>query len=100
MVRKTSFVLVLRAAPTPASATLLMYDPFNYGPVGAEISTADGAGGWLKVPAASTLEPTIASGSITYPGLPWTPTGNSVAMTGGATAVQASSTRQITSDSP
>ena len=97
MVRKTSFVLVLSAAATPASATLLMYEPFNYGPVGTEISTADGAGGWLKVPTTpATAEPTIASGSLTYAaGLPWTPSGNSVAMVGGATAVQASSTRAI-----
>jgi hypothetical protein len=97
MVRKTSFVLILGAAATPASATLLMYDPFNYGPVGTEISTADGAGGWLKVPTTpATPEPTMASGSLTYAaGLPWTPSGNSVAMVGGATAVQASSTRAI-----
>jgi hypothetical protein len=95
MLRKTSFVIVLGAAATPASATLLIYEPFDYAPVGTELSTADGAGGWLKVAAGSTLEPTIAAGSLGQPSLPWTPSGNSVAMTGGGTAVQASSTRQI-----
>src|SRR5688500_11247767 len=97
MVRKTSFVLVLGAVASPASATLLLYEPFNYGPVGTELSTADTSDVWLKVPATTTLEPTIALDSLTHPGITWTPAGNSVAMTGssGGGGAQASSTRSI-----
>jgi hypothetical protein len=77
----------------------LIYEPFDYpsSPTGTEISTADGVGvdGWQKVPASTTLEPTLAATGLTYAGLPWTPTGTSVDMTGGATAVQASSTLRI-----
>jgi hypothetical protein len=81
----------------PASATTLLYEPFDYTPVGTELSTADGSGGWLKADTSpSTLEPTIGSGSLNYAaGLPWTPTGNSVAMTGGSANIQAMSTRLI-----
>ena len=98
MLRKTSFVILIGAAASPASATLLLYEPFNYGPAGTEISTADGAGGWLKVPATTTLEPRMADGSLEYtPGLPWTPSGNMLSMTGssGGGGTQASSTRSI-----
>ncbi|MEA2707866.1 MAG: hypothetical protein QOF78_467 [Phycisphaerales bacterium] len=97
MMRKTLCGLVLGAMAAPASATLLVYEPFNYSPAGAEISTADGPGGWLKVPTSPTVtsEPTVATGNLSYPGLPWTPAGNSIAMTGGAASLQSSSTRQI-----
>jgi hypothetical protein len=77
----------------------LIYEPFDYpaSAAGTEVSTADGAGvdGWQKVPASTTSEPTLAAAGLTYAGLPWSPSGTSVDMTGGATAVQASSTLRI-----
>ena len=95
MLRATSFGMVVAALSGPSSATLLVYDPFSHGPVGSEISEADGSGGWLKVPATTTEEPKIAEGNLSYGGLPWTPTGNSVTISGAGAGVLASSTLSI-----
>ena len=95
MLRKAPLALVLGAIPASAYANTLLYDAFDYGPVGTELSTADGAGGWLKVPATTNIEPTIGDGSIAYPGLPFTPAGNKVVGNSSAGGVMASSTRAI-----
>jgi hypothetical protein len=89
--------LLMGGVSLSASAGPLIYDPFNYTPVGAELSTADGDApeGWRKAVATTTTEPLIADGSLTYPGLPWSPSGNSVAMRGFTPDTQASSTRLI-----
>src|SRR5438094_9774714 len=93
--RRKTPLLILGALASPASAQLLLYEPFNYGPDGTEISTADGAGGWLKVPATTTPEPTMGTGSLSYSALPFTPTGNKVIGNSSGSGTMASSTLQI-----
>jgi hypothetical protein len=95
MLRKAPVVLVLGTFAGPASGTTLLYEPFDYASVGTEISTADGAGGWLKVTSGATAEPTVGSGSLSYVGLPFTPVGNKVVGSSPGTGVLASSTLSI-----
>jgi len=95
MVRKTSFGLVLCAIASPASATLLMYEPFDYEPPGTELSAADGTAGWLKVTATTGVEPLINAGSLAYAPLPFTPAGNKIIGDSQGTGVLPSTARAL-----
>src|SRR2546421_12450906 len=94
-IRKTPIGLVLGTLAAPASAQLLIYEPFDYSSVGTEISTADGAGGWQKVVSGTAAEPTVGSGSLAYTGLPFTPVGNKLVGASPGTGVLASSARAL-----
>jgi len=98
--RQLLTVLFCAGFASAASAGIKLYDPFDY-PVGApdEVSTADGAGGWLKMNVSDTPAPKMQSNSLSYPGLSWAPSGNSAILDGRASpspAPASSVTREIT----
>jgi hypothetical protein len=95
VLRKASFGVVLGAIASPASATLLMYEPFDYEPPGTELSAADGTAGWLKVAATTGVEPLINAGSLTYAPLPFAPTGNKIVGDSAGSGVLPSTARAL-----
>ena len=61
-------------------ATPILYDSFNYSPPGAQLSTA-GTPAWT-LRNAGQVDPTVAAGSLSYPGLATASDDNSVALNG------------------
>jgi hypothetical protein len=77
-------VLVFSSAVSHLPAASILYDSFNYSPVGAQLSSA-GAPSWT-LRNAGQEDPKIASGSLSYPGLQTAPGDNSVIFNGVAPA--------------
>ena len=69
-----------------SGAATVFYDSFNYSPVGDQISVA-GSPAWVLRSAGTTVDPKIAAGSLSYPGLQTGSGDNSVVFDGlGGTA--------------
>lgn len=72
--------VVLSGAAFESYSAPIFYDSFNYSPVGTQLSTAGSPTWGLRV--AGAVDPKIAAGSLSYPGLQTTPGDNSVAFDG------------------
>ncbi len=83
---KKRLVLITLGAITlttsPVHARLIWHDSFGYASTGSQISTA-GSPSWYQY--ATVTDPTIAAGSLSYPGLQTGPGSNSVLFTGTGT---------------
>jgi hypothetical protein len=77
-------VVFLLSAVSQLPAASILYDSFNYSPVGAQVSSA-GAPSWT-LRNAGQEDPKIASGSLSYPGLQTASGDNSVIFNGVAPA--------------
>lgn len=81
------FSLVLSAQALP-----IWYDSFNYTGVGSQMPTA-GSPNWTHT--SGTTDPTLASGSLSYPGLQTASGDNSVQFNGSASTISGISMRQL-----
>jgi hypothetical protein len=78
--KKLFAAFLLTAAVSQLHAAEVFYDSFNYGPAGAQVSSA-GSPTWYLNSIGGT-DPVIASGSLSYPGLATGSGDNSVRFTG------------------